>query len=54
MVKHDTYHILVWVHEDVEAILFCFPQHCYGVIYPLLVVLSWTCMLYRLPCENVP
>jgi hypothetical protein len=41
------------VHEDVEAILFCLAQYADSVFNPCLIVLSRTCMFYRLPCEDI-
>jgi hypothetical protein len=43
----------MWIHEDVEAILFGFAQYADGVFYPFLVVLSRTRMFYCLPRENI-
>ena len=48
-----TYNILVWIHEDVEAILFRYPQGGNGMVYPLLIVFARACMLDSLPCKDV-
>jgi hypothetical protein len=48
-----TYNILVWIHEDVEAIVFGLAQYAYRVLYPRLVVLARPFMLNGLPCENI-
>lgn len=41
------------VHEDVEAILSCCSQHSNCVLYPLLVVLLRSLMLYSFPSEDI-
>ena len=53
LVAKATYNVLMGVHEDVEAILFCLSQQCYCMVYPLFVVLSGPSMFYRLPREDV-
>src|SRR5271169_1973898 len=44
----------MWVHEDVEAIALCYPQHLDCMGNKVLVVFPRPCMLQRLPCENIP
>lgn len=48
-----TYHILVWIHEDVEVVLFRLAQNGNSVVYPRLIVFARSLMLYGLPCEDV-
>jgi hypothetical protein len=51
-VQH-TYNILVRIHEDVEAIVFCLAQYSYCVLNPCLIVLARPLVLNGLPGENI-
>ena len=51
--EQGTHHVLVRVHEDVEAIFFRFAQNADGVLYPCLVVLAGPLVLDRLPREDI-
>jgi hypothetical protein len=48
-----TYHVLMGVHEDVEPVLFRYPQYFNRMLDPILVVLARTSCLDPLPSEHV-
>lgn len=49
----QTYHILMWVHEYIEPVIFCFAQYVDGVLYPKFIVTARSPSFNRLPCEYV-
>lgn len=41
------------IHEDVEPVLFRNAENSDGVLYPLLIILPWPCMLDCFPGEDI-
>ena len=48
-----TYNVLMGIHENVKSIISCQFQYFNGMLYPLLIVDSWSRRFNGLPRKNV-